>query len=48
MKKGKPIDYKGVATYLLDKIQQSRKYIKSLRIFTLEDGDAIINGLSNA
>ena len=48
MKKGKPIDYKGVATHLLDKIQRSRKYIKSLGILTLEDGDATINGPSNA
>ena len=48
MKKGKPVDYKGVATYLLDKIQRSRKYIKSLGMLTLEDRDATINSPSNA
>ena len=47
-KKGKPVDYKGVATYLLDKIQRSGKYIKSLGMLPLEDGDATIDGPSNA
>jgi hypothetical protein len=47
-KRGKPVDYKGVATYLLDKIQRSRKYIKSIGMLTLEDGDATIDGPSNA
>jgi len=42
-KKGKPVDHKGAATYLLDKIQRSRKYIKSLGMLTLKDGDATIN-----
>ena len=40
------MDYKGVATHLLDKIQRSRKYIKSLGMLTLKDRDAIINGPS--
>jgi hypothetical protein len=47
-KKGKPVDHKGAATYLLDRIQQSGKYIKSLGMLTLEDGDATINSLSDA
>ena len=47
-KKGKPVDHKGAATYLLDKIQRSRKYIKSLGMLTLEDGDATIDSPSNA
>jgi hypothetical protein len=42
------MDHKGTATYLLDKIQQSGKYIKSLGMLTLEDRDATINSLSNA
>lgn len=47
-KKGKPVDHKGVATYLLDKIQLSGKYIKSLGMLTLEDGDTTIDGPSDA
>ena len=42
------MDYKGVATHLLDKIQRSGKYIKSLGMLTLEDGDATIDGPSYA
>ena len=47
-KKGKPVDHKGAATHLLDKIQRSGKYIKSLGMLTLEDGDATIDGPSDA
>ncbi len=47
-KKGKPVDHKGTATHLLDKIQRSRKYIKSLGMLTLEDRDATIDGPSDA
>ena len=47
-KKGKPVDHKGAATNLLDKIQRSGKYIKSLGMLTLEDGDATIDNPSNA
>ena len=47
-KRGKPVDHKGVATYLLDKIQRSGKYIKSLGMLTLEGGDATIDSSSDA
>jgi hypothetical protein len=47
-KRGKPVDQKGAATYLLDKIQLSGKYIKSLGMLTLEGGDATIDSSSNA
>jgi hypothetical protein len=43
---GKPMDQKGAATYLLDKIQRSGKYIKSLGMLTLEGGDATIDSSS--
>ena len=42
------MDHKGAATYLLDKIQQSGKYIKSLEMLTLEDRDATIDSPSDA
>ena len=41
------MDYKDTATYFLNKIQQSGKYIKSLGILILENRDTTIGSLSD-